>query len=90
MVTINFDVEDEIKDRAEEACNDLGLSMTLELKKFLIELGEKKKYASNNSVNDIEKNEAIVKLIHDAEKAEESIQQGNYYTSAEVSELLGV
>ncbi len=93
MVTINFDVEEEVKDRAEEACNYLGLSMSAELNKFLIELGNKKTMSSDNSESDIfteKRNKAIKKLVQDAEKAEKSIKQGNYYTSAEVRELLGV
>lgn len=91
MVTINFDVEEEVKDRAEEACNNLGLSMSVELKKFLIELGNKKTMYSDDSDSlDEKRNKAIKKIVHYAENAEKLIKQGNYYTSTEVRELFGV
>ena len=43
MVQVNFRVDETVKEKAEKACADMGLSMTTALNIFLVKLGNERR-----------------------------------------------
>lgn len=71
MTQINFRVDDDIKERAEAACKEMGITMTSAITMFLVKVGRERRIPFEVTANDpFYSSENMARLKASAEQME--------------------
>lgn len=91
MAQVNIRVDDNVKARAESACLEMGLNMTTAINIFLVKLGNERRIPFEVSANPLmTRKEAEDIFLSKMRAAEQEVAEGNYKSSDEVHNILGV